>query len=154
MVATSGARLIAPKAIAVLKKRLLPLAVIVTPNLAETEVLLGRTIMSPEQMRSAAREIVEEFGCAALVKGGHLATGNSALDIFNDGKTELLLEAPRIRGIHPHGTGCTYSAAIAAAVSKGQPLVKAVKYAKEFISRALATGYYAGKHFALNTNFR
>jgi hydroxymethylpyrimidine kinase/phosphomethylpyrimidine kinase len=151
MIATSGAKLIYPKAIAVLRKQLLPLATLVTPNINEAEVLVGRSIRSPEQMRSAARQIVHDFGCAALVKGGHLATGNSVLDIFYDGNSELLLEAPRMKGIRPHGTGCTYSAAIAACLAKGESLIDAVQIGKEFITHCLATGYYAGKHFVLNT---
>ena len=113
MVATSGARLLKSAAIKVLKERLLPLATLVTPNLAEAEILIGQKLASVENMRAAAREIHKRFGCAALVKGGHLR-GEAARRwiYFFDGRTELLLTAPFIKGVRTHGTGCTYSAAI------------------------------------------
>src|ERR1043166_2525096 len=114
MISTSGARLLQPAAVAVLKKELLPLAAVVTPNLPETEMLLGRTLKSLEDLRDAAKELHARFGCAALVKGGHLRGGREAADIFFDGCTELLLTAPFIPGLRTHGTGCTYAAAITA----------------------------------------
>jgi hydroxymethylpyrimidine/phosphomethylpyrimidine kinase len=94
MVSTSGASLLAPAAIKVLQERLLPLATLVTPNLRETEILTGGKITSVENMRAAAREIHTRFGCAALVKGGHWRGTREAVDIFFDGRAELLLNAP------------------------------------------------------------
>ena len=150
MVATSGARLLKPEAIKVLKQHLLPLARLVTPNLSEAGILIGGKIANVETMRAAAREIHARFGCAALVKGGHLHGMREAVDVYFDGRNELLLTAPFIKGIHTHGTGCTYSAAITAALALGHPLPHAVRLAKNYITRAVAGSYRVRKHFALN----
>ena len=150
MVATSGARLLQPEAVKVLKQHLLPLATLVTPNLPEAEILTGGKIANVETMRAAAREIHARFGCAALVKGGHLHGMREAVDVFFDGRNELLLTAPFIKGIRTHGTGCTYSAAITAALALGHDLPQAVGLAKNYITRAVAGSYRVGKHFALN----
>jgi len=150
MVSTSGAVLLKPAAIKVLTEKLLPLATVATPNLYEAEILTGRKLASIEDLRAAAREIHARFGCAALVKGGHLRGGREAVDIFFDGRTEWLLSAPFIKGIRTHGTGCTTSAAIAGYLARGLDLPAAVKRAKEFVTRAIAGSYHVGKHFALN----
>jgi len=154
MVATSGARLHKPKTVDALKEKLLPLAALVTPNLYEAEYLIRRRLTSVEDLRAAARQIHASFGCAALVKGGHLRGGREAVDIFFDGRTELLLSAPLIKRVRTHGTGCTYSAAIAGYLARGCSLPHAVKRAKQFISRAIAGSYRIGKHSALNPLFR
>jgi hydroxymethylpyrimidine/phosphomethylpyrimidine kinase len=148
MVATSGARLLAPAGERVLLKELLPLATLVTPNLDEAEILAGQKIREPEDLRSAARKIFSRFGGAVLVKGGHLQT-REAMDLFYDGRTELLLAAPFVRGISTHGTGCTYSAAIAAALALGCDLPGAVERGKNFITSAIANSYRLGNHFGL-----
>jgi len=153
MVSTSGARLLAPAAFKILQERLLSLATLVTPNLEEAEILIGEKIASVESMRAAVREIHTRFGCAALVKGGHLRAMRDAVDIFFDGRTELLLTAPFIKGVRTHGTGCTYSAAITAALALGRDLPQAVGMAKKYITQAIACGYRVGKHFALNPLF-
>ena len=150
MVATSGARLLKPFAIAALQNELLPLAALVTPNLDETEILVERKLADVEALRTAAKEIHARFGCAALVKGGHLRGLAEAVDIFYDGKTELLLSAPFVRGVSTHGTGCTYSAAITAGLARGLKLSDAVKLGKEFITNAIANSQRVGKHFVLN----
>jgi hydroxymethylpyrimidine/phosphomethylpyrimidine kinase len=150
MVSTSGAILLQPKAIAVLKQQLLPKATLVTPNLAEAGILTERKITSIEDMRTAAREIHTRFGCAALIKGGHLRGGGEAVDIFFDGRTELLLSAPFIKGIRTHGTGCTCSAAVTGYLARGANLPEAVKHAKQLVTDAIAGSYRVGKHFALN----
>ena len=161
MVSTSGARLLEPAAIKTLKDKLLPLGALVTPNLDEAEILTGHRPASVEEMREAAREIHSRFGCAALIKGGHLnhspgATGRrcrqggrDAVDIFFDGKTELLLSAPFVEGVSTHGTGCTYSAAICAAVALGHDLPRAVEIGKRFVTAAISGSYKIGRHFAL-----
>ncbi len=149
MVSTSGARLLRPNAVKTLREKLLPLATLVTPNLDETEILTGHQPASIEEMREAAREIHSRFGCAALVKGGHLRGGSDAVDIFFDGKTELLLTAPFVKGVSTHGTGCTYSAAICAALALDETLPQAVQTGKKFITRAISESYRVGKHFAL-----
>jgi hydroxymethylpyrimidine/phosphomethylpyrimidine kinase len=150
MVATSGARLLKAEAIKVLKKHLLPLAMLVTPNLPEAEILTGGKIANVETMRAAAREIHARFGCAALVKGGHLRGMREAVDVYFDGRTELLLTALFIKGVRTHGTGCTYSAAITAALALGHPLPQAVGLAKNYVTQAIARSYRAAGHSALN----
>ncbi|HEY4951930.1 MAG TPA: bifunctional hydroxymethylpyrimidine kinase/phosphomethylpyrimidine kinase [Verrucomicrobiae bacterium] len=171
LVSTSGAKLLEPSAIKILMEKLLPLATLVTPNLAEAEMLSGQKISSVEAMRAAAREIHSRFGCAVLLKGGHLpfveklkrdslkrktiqrfndSTIQQAVDIFFDGKIELLLSAPFVKGIRTHGTGCTYSAAITGYLALGHDLPRAVGLGKEFVTQAIAESYRLGKHFALN----
>ena len=150
MVSTSGARLLKPSAEKILKEKLLPLAALVTPNLDEAEILAEQKISSPEDLRAAAREIVLRYGCAALVKGGHLKNSREAIDVFFDGETELLLSAPFVRGVSTHGTGCTYSAAICAALALGRDLPAAVEIGKNFITAAISNSYQIGPHFALD----
>ena len=150
MVSTSGARLLKAEAEKILKQKLLPLATLTTPNLDEAEILAGQKISSPEDLRSAARTIVARFGCAALVKGGHLKGSREAIDVFFDGETELLLSAPFVKGVSTHGTGCTYSAAICAALALGHRLPEAVEIGKNFITEAISSSYKIAKHFALN----
>jgi hydroxymethylpyrimidine/phosphomethylpyrimidine kinase len=150
MVATSGARLLKPSAIAAMENDLLPLAALVTPNLDEAMLLLGRKIGSVEELRQAARDLQHRYGCAALVKGGHLRGLRVAVDIFYDGRTELLLKAPRVAGVSTHGTGCTYSAAVAGYLALGQDLPRAVRNAKQFITTAIAGSRLVGRHLVLN----
>ena len=151
MLATSGTRLLTPSAIRQLQYALLPLATLVTPNLSEAAILGGQGIASIEDMRKSAKKIYARFGCAVLLKGGHLPEPSGAADIFFDGRNELMLVAPRIRGVRTHGTGCTYSAAITAALALGHDLAGAVQVAKDFITAAIAGSYLvAAGHYALN----
>ncbi|HEU5071656.1 MAG TPA: bifunctional hydroxymethylpyrimidine kinase/phosphomethylpyrimidine kinase [Verrucomicrobiae bacterium] len=150
MVATSGARLLKASAIAALRNELLPLAAIVTPNLDEAELLADMKLCSVEDLRAAARTIHARCGCAVLVKGGHLRGLTEAVDVFYDGRVELLLSAPFVKGVSTHGTGCTYSAAITAGLARGLSLPVAVPRAKEFISHAIANSQRAGRHFVLH----
>jgi len=149
MVSTSGAKVLEPAAVKILREKLLPLATLVTPNLAEAEILSGQKISSVEAMREAARKIISCSGGAVLVKGGHLKNSREAVDVFFDGETELLLSAPFVRGVSTHGTGCTYSAAICAALALGQDLPHAVATGKHFITAAIAGSCRIGRHFAL-----
>src|SRR5262249_12244795 len=139
-----------PSAIKLLKSRLLPRATLVTPNLDEATILTGRKLRSPEDLRWAAQHIHREFGCAALIKGGHLRNSKEAMDIYFDGANELLLSAPFVRNVHTHGTGCTYSAAITGFLARDYGLPEAVVKAKEFISQAIAQSLQVGKHSVLN----
>jgi hydroxymethylpyrimidine/phosphomethylpyrimidine kinase len=150
MIATSGKRLLEPTAIQALRYKLLPVAALITPNTQETAVLLGRPVRTVEHLRQAARQIYQQFGCAALVKGGHLTKETEAVDFYYDGREELLLKGPRIRGITTHGTGCTYSAAIAGYCALGCKLARAVTQAKEYITQAIARSNQAAKHPVLN----
>ena len=154
MISTSGVRLLKPSAIHLLKLQLLPLATLTTPNLHEAEILVGRRLKSVEDLRSAAREIHRRYGCAALVKGGHLKGMREAVDIFFSDKTELLLSAPFIQGVSTHGTGCTFSAAVAACLALGQPLAEAVVAAKNHVTQAIAHSRRARSHPVLNPFWR
>jgi hydroxymethylpyrimidine/phosphomethylpyrimidine kinase len=134
MVSTSGRRLLQCDGIEALKKLLLPLAAIATPNLAEAEILAGGKIRSLEQLRAAAGVIHRRFGCAALVKGGHLAGSAEAVDFFHGPEGEWMLSAPREANATLHGTGCTYSAAITAWLARGKSPVRAIALAKQYIT--------------------
>ena len=149
MVSTSGARLLQPAAEKILRQKLLPLAALVTPNLDEAEILAEQKISSPEDLRFAARKIQARYGCTVLVKGGHLKNSRMAIDVFFDGENELLLSAPFVKGVSTHGTGCTYSAAICAALALGHGLPHAVEIGKNFITAAIGGSYRIGKYFAL-----
>ena len=149
-VATSGLALLQPKALEALKTKLLPMASLVTPNLAETELFTGIRVSSIEEMRIAARKLFENFGCAALIKGGHLKNVREAVDIYFDGETELFLQAPRLSVKKLHGTGCTYSAAIAGYAALGCELPYAVQLAKEYITQAIAQYVRCEGHVLLN----
>ncbi len=154
MVSTSGAQLLKPAAIKVLTSRLFPLASLLTPNLDEAELLTGQSLRSVEDLRRAARDLHRRFGCAALVKGGHLRGLKEAVDIFYDGQEELLLSAPFVRGVSTHGTGCTYSAAITAYLARGLPLSQAVQRGKEYITQAIVQGRRTAGHSLLNSFWR
>jgi hydroxymethylpyrimidine/phosphomethylpyrimidine kinase len=152
-VATSGAKLLRGDAVATLKRELLPIAALVTPNVPEAEALVGMKIREPEHLRVAARLLHERFGCPALIKGGHLRTKDVAIDVFYDGKTELLLEAPRAQRVATHGTGCTYAAAITALLARGQRLPDALAGAKAFVTNAIHSSVKSGPFSALNPLF-
>jgi len=149
MVATSGAVLLKPTAIRSLEK-LLPRATLITPNLDEAQLLLKRRLLRLEDLLDAAEELHRRFGCATLVKGGHLKLGRDAVDVLFDGRSFTVFKAPRITGVSTHGTGCTYSAAIAAHLARGEELVRAVELGKRFITRAIAQSQLVGRHSALN----
>lgn len=157
MIATSGARLLQADATAALTSQLLPLATLITPNVDELAALLGRPVdefRSPAELRCGARELRSRYGCAVLAKGGHLTNDTEATDIFWDGREELMLTAPRIRGVNTHGTGCTYAAAITGYLALGCRLSHAVQLAKEHITQAIAQSVRIGKHTALNPQWR
>jgi hydroxymethylpyrimidine/phosphomethylpyrimidine kinase len=137
IISTSGRRLLQTTGVEMLKCALLPLAALVTPNVYEAEILTGRKITTPEAMRKAARDIYEAFGCAALVKGGHLPGTREAVDFLCSGKGEWMLSAPRAKTKGLHGTGCAYSAAITAWLARGRALEEAVKRAKGDITRTI-----------------
>lgn len=145
-IATSGRRLLKRDAVMELKKALLPLAALVTPNLPEAESWTGFRIEEPEDMRRAARVLFRDFGCAVLIKGGHLRNTKEAVDVFYDGRNELLLTAPYIKGLKLHGAGCTYSAAITGFMARGYELPKAVELGKTYITQAIAQAGWVGSH--------
>ena len=140
MIATSGDRLLEPAAINAYKNKLFPLATLITPNLDEAGLLLGRKIAAREQMEKAARMLANRFRSSILLKGGHLQ-GNKAIDLLfhNDRLTQF--SAPFVRGVATHGTGCTYSAAITAGLASGLSLEKAIRQGKKFVTESI------GRHF-------
>ena len=136
MVATSGSRLISQEAVDALKKLLLPLATVLTPNIPEAEVLSGLTISGPADMEKAAQAIGEAYGCAVLCKGGHDL--NDANDLLWRDGTCKWFHGRRIHNPNTHGTWCTLSSAIASNLAKGCDLDTAVERAKAYLSGALA----------------
>ncbi|CDM64975.1 bifunctional hydroxymethylpyrimidine kinase/phosphomethylpyrimidine kinase [Pyrinomonas methylaliphatogenes] len=142
---TSGYDLIDDEALEALKRELLPLARIATPNIPEAERITGLRIKDEEGMRQAAR-IMREMGArAVLIKGGHLA--DEALDLLDDGEQVRLYSAPRIQTKATHGTGCTLSAAIAACLAHGLSLHEAVARAKDFVTEAIMKAPPIGRGF-------
>lgn len=144
MVATSGARLISEDAISTLKSKLLPLAKVITPNIPEAEVLSEMQIKSETDMEKAAEIICDRLGCSVLLKGGHQL--NDANDLlWQKDEQATWFMGKRIDNPNTHGTGCTLSSAIASNLAKGYDLKTSVKYAKNYISGALAAGLNLGK---------
>ncbi len=137
MVASSGDLLLKPEAITLLQERLFPLADLLTPNMDEAGALLGRRITTIAEMETAGDELVRMYGCAVLMKGGHLQ-GDRATDLlFTRDGARHSFSAPFIPGVSTHGTGCTTAAAITAHVARGVPLPDAVERAKLFVTKAV-----------------
>ena len=135
MVATSGSKLISDDAVEILKKKLFPLADVLTPNIPETEVLAEMSVKTEADMVRAAEKISVAYGCAVLVKGGHqLSDANDLLYREGAGKW---FRGKRIDNPNTHGTGCTLSSAIASNLAKGFSMDESVERAKEYISGAL-----------------
>jgi hydroxymethylpyrimidine/phosphomethylpyrimidine kinase len=140
MVATSGAVLIDNPAIEVLVRALFPRAVLVTPNLDEAALLVGRPLNNAEDMEAAAHELLAKGARAVLLKGGHLP-GDTVMDLLLTAAGEKhWMRAPRIHSANTHGTGCTLSSAIAAGLALGQPLLEAVEMARAYVRAALLAG--------------
>lgn len=150
MIATSGARLLQDTCIQIIQDRLIPMASLVTPNIAEAEVLLGRNIRGAAQARTAVRQLVDQYKVPFLLKGGHLPARGKVIDYFYDGHTLNSMESAYIKGIDTHGTGCTYSAAITAYLAAGSSLRTAVEKGKAFIAESIEQSYQTGAHQALN----
>ena len=152
MVSKSGVPLLQPDAIKSLKKDLLPLATVVTPNIPEAEVLVNRKISTPEDMQEAARRISTFGPGAVIIKGGHL--DGPAIDLVYANGQFIPLEGERIDTRNTHGTGCTYSAAITAFLAMGIETIEAIRLAKRYIENALRESYAIGEghspvnHFA------
>jgi hydroxymethylpyrimidine/phosphomethylpyrimidine kinase len=142
MVAKSGDLLLRRNAIATLRSRLLPLATVVTPNLPEAEQLTGRSIRNENTVREAAELICGMGATSVVIKGGHRR--GPATDVFFDGKKFVHLKSARIKTRHTHGTGCTFSAAIAAYLAREYELEDAVARAKQFITQALKKAFPVG----------
>lgn len=136
MIATSGARLMEEDALREFVGSMLPLALLVTPNVAEAERLSGRAVVSEASMEEAARAIADLGAANVLVKGGHLP--GPATDVLFDGRGFERFSAARVGERSVHGAGCTLSAAITAGLALGQNLLSAVEEAKRFVTRSIA----------------
>lgn len=156
MVATSGSKLLKDDAIETLTSKLVPLATLITPNIPEAEILVGRvvteasgmnagiiSIKNPSEMEKAAETIAKKYGCAVLLKGGHSIS--DANDLLNKDGRIIWFKGKRIDNPNTHGTGCTLSSAIASNLAKGYDVVESVNRAKEYISGALAAMLDLGK---------
>lgn len=142
MVAKSGDRLLREEAVDALRMELIPLATVVTPNLPEAEVIVGRPVATLDEMRAAAAAIVALGARSVVVKGGH--RDGDPIDVFYDGERHLELAAPRVRTTSTHGTGCTLASAIAAYLARGETLDAAVRGAKAYVTAAIQHAYPIG----------
>jgi len=145
MVSRTGAPLIDEKAIAALKNLLIPLAVIVTPNLYEAQILSGLEIHTLDDMRLAAERIYQLGAKAVVVKGGGLPGKQRGIDIWFDGDRSEVLQTTTVNTKNTHGTGCTLSAAIAANLALGKDLLSAVRLAKYYVTAALHSALDIGQ---------
>ncbi|KPJ60298.1 MAG: hypothetical protein AMJ42_01490 [Deltaproteobacteria bacterium DG_8] len=145
MVAKNGVPLLAKEAHNSLKKKLIPLAFLVTPNLYEASILSGKRIEKISQLKEASKKIYQMGAQNVLIKGGHLK--GKPLDILYDGKEFFEFVAERIKTKNTHGTGCTFSAAIATEIAKGITITQAVKNAKDFITTSIMFSLELGKGY-------
>jgi hydroxymethylpyrimidine kinase/phosphomethylpyrimidine kinase len=152
MVAKGGAKLLRDDAVSALREMLIPLAAVITPNIPEAQVLLGREIRTLDERRRAARDLVAMGARAAVVKGGHAL---DVTDVFYDGSEMVELAARRIDTRNTHGSGCVFSAAIAAWLARGVEPGAATRKAKDFITEAIANSLELGHgHGPVNPSFR
>ena len=141
MVSTSGHRLIEVNAVEVIKEQLLPLARVVTPNVPEAEILIGRSISGECDFQKVAKELSDRYGVSVLLKAGHLS-GDTLTDCFYHAEDDSFVWLPskRVETKNTHGTGCTLSSAFAAALAKGMDLTTAAQTAKRYIGQAILSG--------------
>lgn len=145
MVATSGDPLLDSDAATALARDLLPLALVATPNVREAAALTGRAIESWDDVRGAARAIVDLGARSVVVTGGDFGGGDAATDVYFDGREFREYTAVRVRTPHTHGTGCTFSAAIAAGLARGMDTQGAIALAKSYVTLALEYAYPVGR---------
>ncbi len=148
MVSTSGHRLIEESAVETMKRTLIPMVHVITPNIPEAEILLGRPIEHQTDLPRIAAELAADFGVSVLLKAGHLED-DELIDVFYDVTTgeAIPLRSKRIHTLNTHGTGCTLSSAMAAMLARGLPPIEAARAAKEYINGAIVSGadYEIGK---------
>ncbi|QSF47131.1 bifunctional hydroxymethylpyrimidine kinase/phosphomethylpyrimidine kinase [Paenibacillus tianjinensis] len=160
MVAKGGSPLLQQEAVRALIAELLPLALVVTPNIPEAEILTGMTISGLPDRERAARLLHAMGPQYVVLKGGHDDGTSGVLDLLYDGQEFIYMDGPRIATRHTHGTGCTYSAAIASGLAKGNTVTEAISTAKAFIQAAIedSLGFGAGhgptNHFAYGNRHR
>jgi len=136
MISKSGYRLLNQDAQGSLVDNLFPLAEVITPNIYEAEALIGKKINNADEMKNAAQEILKLGAKKVVIKGGHLEE-DRATDVLYDGKEYKELHSHRVKTKNTHGTGCTFSSAIAANIALGKKFFQAVELAKEYITGAI-----------------
>ena len=141
MVATAGDKLLQDEAVETLQRELIPYVRVITPNIPEAEILLGRKIESQEQLPELARELSLDGRVSVLLKAGHL-TDEELIDVFYDAESDRTVElrSQRLATANTHGTGCTLSSAVAAFLAHGYELTEAVRRAKAYIDAAIRAG--------------
>ena len=153
MIAKSGDPLLSKTARQTIKEKLIPLATVVTPNVFEAEAMLNMKISTLDDMKHAAKEL-KKTGCQWVVlKGGHLQDEKEAIDVVYDGQDLHLLKSPRFDTKNTHGTGCTFSSAIAAGLAKGYEPLQAIQRAKKFISEAIRESFPIGQGHGPTNHF-
>lgn len=143
MLSSSGSTLVDEKAAEMMKKELFPLAEVLTPNIPEAEVLTGKKIQTREKMEQAAEQLSREYGTAIVLKGGHAKTDANDL-LYENGKS-IWIEGERMVNPNTHGTGCTFSSAIAAGLAEDWDLETSVRRAKAYMQRAIGAGLDLGQ---------
>ena len=139
-----GDALLEPEAVETMRRLLLPLAEIVTPNLGEVQLLTGVEVTTCEDMPRAAEAVLELGPRWVLIKGGHLPGNSAAVDLLSDGATTVEITSERIDAVNTHGTGCTLAAAITAARAAGLDVVEAVRAGKDYVTGAIRHGLDLG----------
>ncbi len=153
MIAKSGDPLLAESARTSIIEKLIPLATVITPNVFEAETMLNTKINTLDDMKSAAKSL-RQFGCKWVVlKGGHLQNNEEAIDVVFDGDDFHLLKSPRYETKNTHGTGCTFSSAIAAGLANVYDPLSAIEQAKKFISQAIKESYDIGSGHGPTNHF-
>lgn len=144
LVSSSGRPLLQTQAIESFRRRMIPMAYLLTPNIPEAEALAGDSIGDLREMERAARSLIKMGASAVLVKGGHLPDSQPCTDLYFDGKRIEVFESPRTPGGDLHGTGCTLSAAVAAMLAGGMELIQAIGEAKRFTTRCIESSRVTG----------
>lgn len=140
MVSTSGRKLMTDEAIEEIKKRLLPLVSLITPNLDEASVLTGKNIHNIQEMQEAAKELTDKYRTSILIKGGHLE-GDMMCDLLHTSEYIYhIYKEKKIKTTNLHGTGCTLSSAIATYLAEGHPMREAIQHAKTYITQTILAG--------------
>ena len=150
MVATSGAPLLKPDCVALMMRSLIPLADLITPNIAEAEALIGGRITKAQEAKEAAYAMAQKFKTPCLLKGGHLPEKGKVVDYLATGAEVISFSSAYIPRRQTHGTGCTYAAAITAYLAQSYPLSEAVGLGKQFITSAIQNSVRVGSYQALD----
>lgn len=154
MIAKGGAELLRTEAVQALKSELLPLALVVTPNIPEAEVLAGMNIRSMQDRREAARCIHDLGAKIVVIKGGHaMDMEDEVIDLIYDGTMFTELTGKWVKTVHTHGTGCTFSAAITAELAKGMSPMEAITSGRAFIQAAIEDGLNLGQGHGPTNHF-